>query len=128
MGHLDHILGLAGLLSTLMRWETIEELNIYGSRNALDRIHDLLYGVVLRGCTDSYSLAIASNWARYFFLNGMILILLLLQSITVDRTHWVIVFQEKGRRPFLAEKAEALGIPPGPWRRRLGRRTPCDFA
>ena len=45
-GHLDHILGLAGLLSTFMRWETIDELEIYGGRLALDRIHDLLYGVV----------------------------------------------------------------------------------
>jgi ribonuclease Z len=29
------------------------------------------------------------------------------------------VFEEKGRRPFLPEKAEALGIPSGPWRRDL---------
>ena len=29
-GHLDHILGLAGLLSTFMRWETIDKLEIYG--------------------------------------------------------------------------------------------------
>ena len=28
-GHLDHILGLAGLLSTFMRWETIDKLEIY---------------------------------------------------------------------------------------------------
>jgi ribonuclease Z len=48
-GHLDHILGLAGLLSTFMRWETIDELRIHGGRSALDRISDLLYGVVLRG-------------------------------------------------------------------------------
>ena len=27
-GHLDHILGLGGLLSTLLRWESIDELNI----------------------------------------------------------------------------------------------------
>ena len=27
-GHLDHILGLAGLLSTFMRWEAIDELEI----------------------------------------------------------------------------------------------------
>ncbi len=44
-GHLDHILGLAGLLSTFMRWETIDELRIHGGRSALDRISDLLYGV-----------------------------------------------------------------------------------
>ena len=36
-GHLDHILGLAGLMSTLMRWETIDELSLYGGRAALDR-------------------------------------------------------------------------------------------
>ncbi|MEN6480916.1 MAG: MBL fold metallo-hydrolase [Anaerolineaceae bacterium] len=47
-GHLDHILGLAGLLSTFMRWETIDELSVFGGKAALDRIHDLLYGVVLR--------------------------------------------------------------------------------
>jgi ribonuclease Z len=29
------------------------------------------------------------------------------------------VFEEKSRRPFLAEKADALGIPQGPWRRDL---------
>jgi ribonuclease Z len=28
-GHLDHILGLAGLLSTYLRWEAIEELEIF---------------------------------------------------------------------------------------------------
>ena len=27
-GHLDHILGLGGLMSTFMRWEAIDELDI----------------------------------------------------------------------------------------------------
>jgi ribonuclease BN (tRNA processing enzyme) len=48
-GHLDHILGLAGLLSTFMRWETIDKLEIYSGQWALDRIYDLIYGIVLRG-------------------------------------------------------------------------------
>ena len=48
-GHLDHILGLAGMLSTFMRWEAIEEVNIYGSRHTMDRVRDLIDGVVLRG-------------------------------------------------------------------------------
>ena len=30
-GHLDHILGLAGLISTFARWETIDELEIFGN-------------------------------------------------------------------------------------------------
>ena len=29
------------------------------------------------------------------------------------------LFSEKGRRPFLPDKAEALSIPPGPWRKDL---------
>src|SRR5574339_1036279 len=48
-GHLDHILGLGGLMSTFLRWEAVEELDIFGGRSTLDRVHDLLYGVVLRG-------------------------------------------------------------------------------
>ena len=48
-GHLDHILGLGGLMSTFLRWEAIDELEIYGGHSALARVHDLLYGVVLRG-------------------------------------------------------------------------------
>ena len=48
-GHLDHILGLGGLLSTFMRWEAIEEFEIYASRGTLERIRALLFDVVLRG-------------------------------------------------------------------------------
>ncbi len=48
-GHLDHILGLGGLLSTFLRWEAIDKLDIFGGRSTLDRVHDLIYGVVLRG-------------------------------------------------------------------------------
>ena len=40
-GHLDHILGLGGLLSTFMRWETIEKLEVFGGSWALKRIQDL---------------------------------------------------------------------------------------
>src|SRR5450631_1695294 len=46
-GHLDHILGLAGLLSTFINWESMEELEIYGGKWALDRIQNLIYGIVL---------------------------------------------------------------------------------
>lgn len=48
-GHLDHILGLGGLISTFARWEAMDRLEIYGGRWALQRVYDLIYGVVLRG-------------------------------------------------------------------------------
>ena len=47
-GHLDHILGLGGLASTFSRWESIDELTIYGGPWALQRVRDLM-DVVLRG-------------------------------------------------------------------------------
>jgi ribonuclease Z len=47
--HLDHILGIGGLVSTYLRWEAMEELEIYAGRSALERIEDLLFRVVIRG-------------------------------------------------------------------------------
>ena len=117
-GHLDHILGLAGLISTFMRWETIEELNIYGGKWALDRIHDLLYGVVLRGGQPPMTLNLHAIKPGIFFEA---------QDFTVTAfpvfhrgsDSLGFKFEERSHRPFLPEKAEALGVPAGPVRRDL---------
>ncbi|MCB0241689.1 MAG: MBL fold metallo-hydrolase, partial [Anaerolineae bacterium] len=37
-GHLDHILGLGGLISTLGRWEMIPDIDLYAGRWPLQRI------------------------------------------------------------------------------------------
>jgi ribonuclease Z len=66
-GHLDHILGLAGLLSTFMRWETIDHLEIYGPRSALERIDDLLTRVVLRGARPPMPLTLIPITPGVFF-------------------------------------------------------------
>lgn len=117
-GHLDHILGLAGLLSTFMRWETIDDLEIYGGRAALDRIHDLLYGVVLRGVQPPMPIRMTPLSSGIFFEGEDFAV----SSFPVQHRGADCLgfeFAEKGRRPFLPEKAEALNIPPGPWRRDL---------
>ncbi len=117
-GHLDHILGLAGLLSTFMRWETIDELNIYSGRWALDRIHDLLFGVVLRGARPPMTLNLHEIKPGVFF-----------QAEDFEIAAFPVYhrgsdslgfkFEERARRPFLPEQAEALGVPVGPLRRDL---------
>ncbi len=116
-GHLDHILGLGGLVSTFARWEALEHLEIYGSGWALDRVHDLIYGVVLRGAEPSIKIDLIE------VRPGVIL-----EDDTFEILAFPVVhrgpclgylFREKPRRPFLNERAEALGVPQGPERRRL---------
>jgi ribonuclease Z len=117
-GHLDHILGLAGLLSTMLRWETMEELEIFGGKSAIERIHDLLFKVVLRGVTPPMPIHLRTIGPGPFFeSDGLTVSAFPVVHRGSDSLGYV--FQEKGRRPFLPEKAEALGIPPGPWRRDL---------
>lgn len=116
--HLDHILGLAGLLSTFMRWETIDQLEIYGGRHALERIHDLLYGVVLRGTTAPMPVHLRPISSGIFIDEPDFSVSAFpVQHRGPDCLGFI--FEEKGRRPFLPEKAEALEIPSGPWRRDL---------
>jgi ribonuclease Z len=117
-GHLDHILGLAGLFSTFMRWETIDELNIYGGKWALDRVHDLLYGVVLRGGQSPMTLNLHEIKPGIFFEAGDFT----LSAFPVfhrGSDSLGFRFDERSHRPFLPEKAEALGVPAGPLRREL---------
>jgi ribonuclease Z len=117
-GHLDHILGLAGLLSTFMRWETIEELNIYSGRWALDRIHDLLFDVVLRGGQPPMRLNLHEIKPGVFFEAEDFTI----RAFPVfhrGSDSLGFLFEERSHHPFLAEKAELLGIPFGPVRGEL---------
>ncbi len=117
-GHLDHILGLGGLLSTFLRWEAIEELDIFGGRSTLDRVHALVYDVVLRGNQPPMPLRLNEIKPGTFFEAD---------DFTVTAfpvTHrgpdcLGYIFEGKARRPFLPEKADALGVPFGPERREL---------
>lgn len=117
-GHLDHILGLAGLLSTFMRWETIDKLEIYGGQWALDRIHDLIYGIVLRGAKPPMDLQLLQiNPGLIFDEDDFTVKAFPVWHRGPDCFGYL--FEEKIRRPFLPKNAEDLAIPPGPWRREL---------
>ncbi len=116
-GHLDHILGLGGLISTFARWETVDHIEIYGGAWALERVYDLIYGVVLRGAEPQIQIDFVE------VRPGVVL-----EDDTFEVVAFPVVhrgpclgylFREKPRRPFLDEQAEALGVPQGPERRRL---------
>jgi len=117
-GHLDHILGLAGLLSTFSRWEAIDELEIWAGKHALERIHDLLFGVVLRGARPPMRIDLVPVEP------GALLEEESFRLSAIPVTHrgpgcFGFVFEELARRPFLPEQADRLGVPAGPLRRDL---------
>lgn len=117
-GHLDHILGLGGLLSTFMRWESIDNLEIYGGASALERVSDLIYGVVLRGAKPAMPVSLIEIQPGVIFDASDFTV----TAFPVNHRGtdcYGFLFEEKGRRPFLAEKADELGIPAGPMRGRL---------
>ncbi|MBE0698076.1 MAG: ribonuclease Z [Anaerolineaceae bacterium] len=117
-GHLDHILGLAGLLSTFMRWEAIDRMEIYGGKAALERIHDLLYGVVLRGGKPPMPIDLkVISQGIFFEADDFRISTFPVFHRAPDSLGYL--FEEKSRRPFLPELAAALAIPPGPWRKDL---------
>lgn len=117
-GHLDHILGLGGLASTLGRWEALDALNIYGGTQTLKRVHGLME--VVFGENQIPNVGIVLNHIepgplfedKHFELNAFSV-----QHRGSDC--FGFNFEEKTRRPFLPEIAEELGVPSGPLRRDL---------
>ena len=114
-GHLDHILGLGGLISTFVRWEAMDKILIVGGKSALERIKDLLFGVVLKGRYPPVEITFQELEAGLVFDKGDFTVTAFpVNHRTPDC--YGFLFQELSRRPFLVEKAEKLKIPPGPWR------------
>lgn len=116
-GHLDHILGLGGLVSTFARWEAIDHIEIYGGAWALERVYDLIHGVVFRGVKPPIKIDLIEVQP------GTILEDDAFEVVAFPVVHrgpsLGYLFREKARRPFLEERAEALEVPRGPERRRL---------
>ncbi len=116
--HLDHILGLGGLISTFARWESLEQIEIFGGKATLDRVNALLFGVVLQYEKLPVEIFLRTLNPGPIFTT---------KDYTVSAFPVVhrgpgcfgFIFQEKDRRPFLVEKAEALGVPAGPERGKL---------
>jgi ribonuclease Z len=116
-GHLDHILGLAGLASTFSRWEMIDHIEIYGGKWALDRVESLM-GVVFGRYRPPIKIVLTD------LEPGVVLEDKSFRLSAFPVTHrgpgnFGYIFQEKARRPFLVEKATVIGVPEGPERARL---------
>jgi len=117
-GHLDHILGLGGLASTLGRWEALEALHIWGGEPAIQRVHALMEVVFGPGNVPRAGISLnrlepgVLHEDAHFKLTAF-------PVIHRGPGCFGFLFQEHTRRPFDVAKAEALGVPAGPVRRDL---------
>jgi ribonuclease Z len=116
-GHLDHILGLGGLASTFGRWEAIEAMEIYGGAWALQRVRDLMR--VVFGAGEPRVRIGYHTIAPGVLLEDDVFRLRVFLVDHRGAETFGFSFEEKARRPFLPEKAEARGVPFGPIRRDL---------
>lgn len=117
-GHLDHILGLAGLISTFVRWDATERIEIWAGQWTLERVHDLIFGIVLRGDRSKVEIELKAVEPGVLMEEDDFI----LSAFPVDHRGpdcFGYCFEQKAHRPFLNDKAEALGVPRGPQRREL---------
>jgi ribonuclease Z len=120
-GHLDHILGLGGLASTLGRWEMLDKLQIYGGRSTLARVAKLIFGVVFPERNPPSAIELVPLHQGDIIQEDENF---KLSAFSVDHRGpdcFGFLFEEKPRRPFLADVAESLGVPFGPERALLVR-------
>jgi len=117
--HLDHLLGLGGLLSTFGRWEALDEIFVWGGRPALERVQALINEVVFRGENPPVPIHFLRTRADDVLFKGRKFSVKAFPVTHRGRECFGYIFEEDERRPFLVEKAEALGVPVGPERGRL---------
>lgn len=117
--HLDHLLGLGGLLSTFGRWEAIDEIHIWGSFSAIRRAKSLVNEVVFLSETPPVPIHFHRALPDEVLFKGRRFSVRAFPVSHSVREAYGYIFEENARRPFLAEKADALGIPHGPERSQL---------
>jgi len=125
--HLDHILGIGGIVSTFGQWETLARITVYGGKTALDRIEDLLFRIVFRGVQPPLDIQLVDVQPGPL-LKGDDFDVVAFPVRHRGPDCFGYLFQEHSRRPFLNDRATALGVPAGPERKLLVAGQPVTLA
>lgn len=120
-GHLDHILGLGGFVSTLGRWENMDRVDIFAGRSTLARVHDLLFRVVFPNGRSPLHIEMTPIEEPGVIMRDDKFTLTAFPVQHRGPDCFGFLFEEQEHRPFLAEKAGELGVPFGPERAKLVR-------
>ena len=120
--HGDHFLGLPGLIQTMSFSGREAPLEIYGPPG----IKKLVQRMLKLGYFDlSFEIEVAELRAGFRLEKEKYVI----SALPVEHglPAFALVFEEKKGRRFMREKAEALGIPPGPLYKKLQRGEKVEF-
>lgn len=113
--HLDHILGIGGLLATFNMLQPVDQVMIHGSRTVIERVQQLASFI---GRDLQYKLSYQILETGLIFTHRQMACHAFPTRHRL-RQSYGFVFQEKAKRRFLADQAKRLGVPEGPERRRL---------
>jgi ribonuclease Z len=118
--HLDHVLGIGGLVATLALLEANHGLTLYGGASALRAVRTLLNEVVWPDGPPRFEVKSIVLQPGTIIEDGH------LHVRTFSVTHrgsdnFGFVFEEKSRPRMLPDRLAALEVPAGPERRRLLR-------
>jgi ribonuclease Z len=114
--HLDHIAGLAGLIATRALFGIAQPIEIIGSGETVAIVRGYLEATVGRERDGAYRLrAVAPG--PVLARAGWRLDAFAVAHRGTESLGWT--FRGESRRPLLADRLAALGVPPGPDRRRL---------
>jgi ribonuclease Z len=120
--HLDHVLGLAGLLSTLGMFDVRGELAIHGSRETIGFVMQYLSGIWPRGQAPVPVRLVTLEPGPVFAGRDYRVTCF---PVRHHRTQSLgYLFETTRRRHLRAERLDALGIPPGPLRAQLASGAP----
>lgn len=113
--HLDHILGMGGLLATFNMLQPVDHMIVYGSPLVLERVRQMASYI---GRPPQYDLQFQVLQEGLVFTHRQLTCYAFPTRHRIKQSYG-FVFQEQPRRRFLPAAAARLGIPEGPERRRL---------
>ncbi len=116
--HLDHVLGLAGLVASLGEGAAEPVLTLYGGAETIDLVRRLIKDVVLPETDQRVDIRFEA------IVTGVPIACQTVRVVPVPVIHrgggsFGYLFEEPASRPFDAARAERLGVTPGPMRHLL---------
>ena len=98
------MLGLGGLLSTFGRWETLDEIFIWGGLPAIERVQSLIYQVVFRRETPPVPIYFMRTKPDEILFQGRKFSVRAFPVSHRGRECYGYIFEEDSRRPFPCRK------------------------